>query len=384
MVVSALVVPPNNTSTSATTPTLYKRTRIDNTEDVHMCRTDEALGVNTNKYTTQQMEQYYQAHLDTLKMCDVVIAESERDTPLFNRLFALYFDPADRALVLRETDLNSTSLSASNNWSFTGVFEVLCDAKGARKGSPEFEEVDLVDDFPPAYDHRLYLHCGPLTVAAVAMKDELRSKDELILCPRFFTRGTFGGGLGREWPSVGHTPKCINIGNRLNHYMYTMATTLLHEYTHFVDILDPVLGERTKDHENGYGFYSSRKLDKALSTMSAESYAVFATELMWSKLCSRDFDPPVPGNLALDYSLQPWGHIVWKDKIVGIAAWPPEFGHSGRQDEFPSVSRVVSGLWVMNICPKNPRVALFPLSCNDLFRGKASIYLIFPAEVVRG
>jgi hypothetical protein len=102
LAVNALVVPSNITSTLAT-QSLHKRTRIDNTENVHMPRTDEALGVNTNKYTTRQMEQYYQGHLDTLKMCDAVIAESESDTPLFNIIFAEYFDPADRALVISET-----------------------------------------------------------------------------------------------------------------------------------------------------------------------------------------------------------------------------------------------------------------------------------------
>jgi hypothetical protein len=103
LAVNALVVLPNNISTLSATQLLNKRTRIDNTENVHMPRTDEALSVNTNKYTTQQMEQYYQGHLDTLKMCDIVIAESESDTPLFNRIFAEYFDPADRALVISET-----------------------------------------------------------------------------------------------------------------------------------------------------------------------------------------------------------------------------------------------------------------------------------------
>jgi hypothetical protein len=69
LAVNTLVVLPNKISTLSGNQLLQKRTRIDNTENVRMPRTDEALGVNTKKYTTQQMEQYYQAHLDVLKMC---------------------------------------------------------------------------------------------------------------------------------------------------------------------------------------------------------------------------------------------------------------------------------------------------------------------------
>jgi hypothetical protein len=141
-------------------------------------------------------------------------------------------------------------------------------------------------------------------VAVIAFKDELKSKDELILCPLFFTRETFGGGPGREWPTVRGAPKCSNIGKRVSFYMYTMATTLLHEYTHLVDVVDPVfgVGVRSKDRADGYGFYNSRKLDKALGKLSVENYAMFATELMWSKLCSRDFTPLVAGNALHDHS----------------------------------------------------------------------------------
>jgi hypothetical protein len=88
MAANALVVLPSNISTLATTQSLHKRTRIDNTENVCMPRTDEDFGVYTNTYTTQQMEQYYQAHLDVLRMCNEVVAESELDTALFKSIFA--------------------------------------------------------------------------------------------------------------------------------------------------------------------------------------------------------------------------------------------------------------------------------------------------------
>jgi hypothetical protein len=116
MVVNAMVVPPNNISTSATIQSLHKRTRIDNAENVRMPYTDEDLGVYTNTYTTQQTEQYYQGHLDVLKMCKEVVAESECDTDLFQRLFAEYFDPKDRETVVGASPFHCKHSLVSTRW----------------------------------------------------------------------------------------------------------------------------------------------------------------------------------------------------------------------------------------------------------------------------
>jgi hypothetical protein len=166
------------------------------------------------------------------------------------------------------------------------------DTDGGGKGCPLFEGIDVVDDYLPRFNRHLDQHCdhGTETMAAID-KAKVDPKDEMILCPSFFDRGTFGGGPGRHWPTV-YTPTCDNIGNRLSTRMETSATTLLHEYTHLITVVGSVLHRCTKDYDDGEGFYNSRKLDKALSKTNADSYPSFATELMWSKLCSRDFEPP--------------------------------------------------------------------------------------------
>jgi uncharacterized protein YllA (UPF0747 family) len=102
MAVNTLVVPSNITSTSATTQSLQKRTRVDNTEKVHMPRTDQAVGVKWNTYTEKEMAQFHQGHLDVLKLCKEVVAESDSETDLFKRLFPEYFDPKDRGTVIGE------------------------------------------------------------------------------------------------------------------------------------------------------------------------------------------------------------------------------------------------------------------------------------------
>jgi uncharacterized protein YllA (UPF0747 family) len=102
MAVNTLVVPSNITSTSATTQSLQKRTHVDNTEKVHMPRTDQAVGVKWNTYTEKEMAQFHQGHLDVLKLCKEVVAESDSETDLFKRLFPEYFDPKDRGTVIGE------------------------------------------------------------------------------------------------------------------------------------------------------------------------------------------------------------------------------------------------------------------------------------------
>lgn len=75
--------------------------------------------------------------------------------------------------------------------------------------------------------------------------------------------------------------------------MSTLGEVLLHEYTHGPDIVQPPLRERTED--IAYSFYRSRVLartEPGRAPHNADSYASFATELTWTVLCGRDFDPP--------------------------------------------------------------------------------------------
>lgn len=88
---------------------------------------------------------------------------------------------------------------------------------------------------------------------------------------------------------------CDAVGKRVSMIMYTRGQLLLHEYTHAYDIMRPVFGEGQKSAgDKGYGFAKCRALDKGLAAKNADSYASFASELLWPTKCDRDFDPPVP------------------------------------------------------------------------------------------
>jgi hypothetical protein len=62
-------------------------------------------GTKLHTYTTQQLEQFQQAHNDALMMCRKVIEASTGQTDTFDRLFTEYFSSIDRQLVLGQSAL---------------------------------------------------------------------------------------------------------------------------------------------------------------------------------------------------------------------------------------------------------------------------------------
>ena len=101
MVATALMVPPNMTSRS--TRFLHKRTPLPHNYGVYTpttLRTNKETGESENTYTTQQMDQFQQGHMEVLMICRTVIEASTREVDRFNRIFGEYFPAADRQLVL--------------------------------------------------------------------------------------------------------------------------------------------------------------------------------------------------------------------------------------------------------------------------------------------
>jgi hypothetical protein len=168
--------------------------------------------------------------------------------------------------------------------------------------------MEIVDDFKPDDDiakkHHLPSdrHCRP---KSFALTSDLSTPTRINLCPMFFTRGTIDAGLRKVPP--GYQPvtggtiepvTCDTIGARVSPAMATKGHTVLHEYTHITEVMQSIFGGvistkgRTDDH--AYGFDRCRKLDKTYARVNADSYASFATELFWTTMCKRDFDPPSP------------------------------------------------------------------------------------------
>ena len=102
MVATALVVPPNMTSSS--TRFLHKRTPLPHDYGVHTpntLRTNKETKESENTYTAQQIEKFQAGHNDALMMCRTVIEEATKSTPdRFDRIFREYFPFSDRQLVI--------------------------------------------------------------------------------------------------------------------------------------------------------------------------------------------------------------------------------------------------------------------------------------------
>ena len=123
---------------------------------------------------------------------------------------------------------------------------------------------------------------------------------ELVLCNWFYQLRTIEGVPGKDSKSGARPMTCDELGTHVSTRMVTKGQMLLHEYTHAREIMRPVLGEgptastsgKTTDHV--YGFGDCRAFDKKLATWNADSYANFASELLWTTKCDRDFDAPKP------------------------------------------------------------------------------------------
>lgn len=189
-----------------------------------------------------------------------------------------------------------------------GVFKTILDIRGTNQGNPKLSIMEIIDDFKPddaiAKKHHLPKdrHCRP---KSFALTSDLSTPTRMILCPMFFTRGTIDPSLRKVPPGykpvTGSTVEpvtCASIGSRVGPAMATKGQTILHEYTHVAEVMQSVFGGgvspkgRTDDH--AYGFDRCRKLDKNYARINADSYASFATELFWTTMCERDFDPPAP------------------------------------------------------------------------------------------
>jgi hypothetical protein len=68
--------------------------------------------------------------------------------------------------------------------------------------------------------------------------------------------------------------------------MYLLGSILLHEYTHWDWLLNPIHHGQVVDQDNGYGWKGARALDKSLALYNADSYAWYATEVLWASLCN--------------------------------------------------------------------------------------------------
>lgn len=177
------------------------------------------------------------------------------------------------------------------------MFKTILDYDGGKQGNPRLSDVFLVQDEPEGTGKNRKWHCNrPLKGAETTNYIDSLYATELILCKWFFILGTIEGVPGNEPKSSGaRQVTCDALGRRVSVIMETRGQTLLHEYTHFQDMMTSVFGSDVKRTSDiAYGYADCRNLDKKLATKNADSYASFASELLWTTKCDRDFEPPLP------------------------------------------------------------------------------------------
>jgi hypothetical protein len=162
----------------------------------------------------------------------------------------------------------------------------ITDYSGGKKGNPRFDIMTVHHDCTTDTEPNGVCNEPHFKVFAAAHDSGWQEDDYIAICKPFYSLTGIPqtrGDSGRAW-GEGDQPTCQNVGNSLNNELLTntMAHTLVHEYTHFTVFTD-ALGGPTTDHT--YRVPQTVKLDKAVAKMNAESYAMFATELMWSVLC---------------------------------------------------------------------------------------------------
>ncbi|KAI9930813.1 hypothetical protein ASPWEDRAFT_171444 [Aspergillus wentii DTO 134E9] len=159
------------------------------------------------------------------------------------------------------------------------------DLTKGKDGSATLGDLHVVIDYPDPDDNNV-LACDGDTMAELRGIDEKHPK--LIICE--------GAGFGHGGVSKGyHGVKAIDCGyldEEVSWKMETMGSILIHEYTHFTNLVVPPLKDETDDIKGGYGPHGARHLNKDKATNNADNYSWFAAELFWSEVCGKSFKDP--------------------------------------------------------------------------------------------
>jgi len=160
--------------------------------------------------------------------------------PIFNK----YFNPGDKQTV-------------------TNVFSRLLGSDGI-SGAAELADIVVTTGDVPADDP-----------AFAFLDDETTPNPTMILTDDAFV-----------YPNRDEAEGCDAWKDGMTQDMYLLGSMLLHEYTHWDWFLTSITNGEVEDQEDGYGWEAARALDKSLAIYNADSYAWYATELLWATLCN--------------------------------------------------------------------------------------------------
>ena len=223
------------------------------------------------------LDQLEAAIQDAFELCDYVLTTPghgiDSDSPIFTK----YFDEGDRAGV-------------------KSVFQTIQPSSGV--GNDLLDNIFLQNEDPDG-------KCDDRTLAASYLEGD---DPFIVTCPSLFNKKAVTPLKGAE-SNDGHYIACDELlsgdGNTgtgaVSYKMNSLGMTLLHEYTHYDAMLETIFGAPIIDQADangepiGYGPVQVRALDKKLAPFNADSYAYYASEVLWSIICVADFTDPSAG-----------------------------------------------------------------------------------------
>lgn len=150
---------------------------------------------------------------------------------------------------------------------------------------------------PDYADEKGKMSCNAPDVMA-ATRDGEEDYPSMILCKP----GLAHGGIDKSTPGGPAPVTCDTIGERVTWKMDTLGAIILHEYTHFGNLVYPSLGQGTgdtmpDDDSLVYGCVNVQSPFVAAfdaASMLADSYAWFATEAFWTAHCNTQYGKSQP------------------------------------------------------------------------------------------
>ncbi|KAI0528437.1 hypothetical protein GGR58DRAFT_526646 [Xylaria digitata] len=127
----------------------------------------------------------------------------------------------------------------------------------------------------------------------------------IVLCPNAFKKKAvtaLNGKSPQDPDGPDYYAACAQDGGEIDqnvsYLMNTLGMTLLHEYLHYDKMIASFFGSiiDNPNGQPGYGPYNVYdRLDKSLARVNADSYAYYASQVLWTTLCGVEFQAPRPG-----------------------------------------------------------------------------------------
>lgn len=165
------------------------------------------------------------------------------------------------------------------------VYEQILDGQpgsGQDTGNALLSKITVVKDYP---DGNGDMACDGYTMAE--MRRYNTDTPQLIICDAGFDHG----GINKGYHCVGEVSTDY-LDDRVSWKMETLGSVLLHEFTHYKNLVVPPLSKETDD--DHYCLVGSRDIqDKKEALNNADSYSWYANELFWSDKAQKTFNDPV-------------------------------------------------------------------------------------------